>query len=313
MVCYHPVRVYIHKYKRTPTGRQIVEHKPPDSLKAIKAGLSVWRESYRPCGYCIGCRLDNSRSWAIRCMHEMQLHEQNSFLTFTYDDDHVPWSSLTGEQTLVKKDMQDFWKLLRYYFPEQKIKYLCAGEYGENTHRPHYHAILFGKDFREDKYLYKQNFRGENYYISPTLTDIWEKGHVIIGDVTFDSAAYVSRYVMKKVYGEPAVGYYYGQQPEFLTCSTKPAIGLEWYEKYKGDIYPYDEVIIRSNGKIRRMKPPRYYDKKLEEEDPELFEEIKQERMKKAKSKEEEIESDRMYFKEMYKLKSIEKLRRELE
>ena len=313
MVCYHPVKIYVHQKLRTENGAKLVVHRAPAPLFKLLDPLSPWDIMYRPCGQCIGCRLDYSRSWAVRCMHELQLHDESSFLTFTYDDANVPWSSVTGEQILVKKDMQDFWKLLRYYFPDKKFSYLCAGEYGEETHRPHYHALLFGKDFHEDRYLYKQNFRGENYYISPTLTEIWNKGHVIIGDVTFDSAAYVSRYVMKKVKGKDSADYYYGVQPEFLTCSTKPAIGLEWYKKYKTDIYPYDECVINSNGKIRRMKPPRYYDKQLEKENPALMQEIKERRILKAKSKEEEIESDRLYFKEMYKLKCIEKLRRELE
>ena len=103
-----------------------------------------------PCGQCIGCRLDRSLSWAIRCTHESQLHAQNSFITLTYSEDHLPWDG-----SLVKSHMQDFFKRLRHYCKPQKIRYYMCGEYGENLSRPHYHACLFGKDF-PDKEIFKE-------------------------------------------------------------------------------------------------------------------------------------------------------------
>lgn len=107
-----------------------------------------------PCGKCIGCRLDYSRQWANRCMLEAQYYppDQVWFATITYNDKYVPrvMSSDpdTGKQapalTLRKRDFQLWMKRLRRHFPENKIRFFAAGEYGSETLRPHYHAILFG-------------------------------------------------------------------------------------------------------------------------------------------------------------------------
>ena len=161
--------------------------------------IGEYRCIHVPCGQCLGCRLDYSRMWAVRCYHESQLHDKNMFITLTYDDEHVPWSAVTGEQTLVKKDLQLFWKRLRKHFDKLgiKIRYYGAGEYGDYTNRPHYHAIVFGCDM-DDKQLYKLSELGFPYYVSDTLDKIWEKGQCLVADVSVDTCAYVARYVVKE-------------------------------------------------------------------------------------------------------------------
>lgn len=154
-----------------------------------------------PCGQCIGCRLDYSLHWAVRCMHEAQMHDENCFLTLTYSDEHVPSSG-----SLDKGALQKFWKRLRKRFPERRIRYFACGEYGERLHRPHYHACVFGFDF-PDRELFMMR-EGIPLYTSEALAQCWPFGFCSIGDVTFESAAYVARYACKKITGEAASRHY---------------------------------------------------------------------------------------------------------
>lgn len=201
-----------------------------------------------PCGQCIGCKLERSRQWAVRAVHEAKLHTLNCYVTLTYTD--APEGG-----TLVKKHLQDFWKRLRKHYPGLRIRYLACGEYGENLGRPHYHAIIFGLDF-PDKRVHSR--KGENtLYTSATLERIWQHGFCTVGAVTFDSAAYVSRYTTKKISGEKADSHYQGRLPEFLSCSLRPGIGAEFFGQFHPEITLHDAVISRAV----EAKPPRYYDK----------------------------------------------------
>lgn len=237
-----------------------------------------------PCGRCMDCRLEYSRQWAVRCMHEAKLYEQNSFITLTYDNDNLP-----NNGTLVKSDLQNFYKRLRKKLQPQKIRHYSCGEYGDENNRPHYHAIVFNY-FPPDACLYKRTKTGD-LFTSDQLAKIWKNGNVIIGQVTFETANYVAKYATKKINGEKALAHYRrvdpdtGEiiqlKPEFATMSLKPGIAYRFYESYKRDFYPSDEVISRG----QQMKPPKYYDRKLEKENPELYEKVKEKRIAKAKEK----------------------------
>lgn len=239
-----------------------------------------------PCGRCIGCRLEHSRQWAIRCMHEASLHEDNAFITLTYDDAHLP-----PHGSLVKADFQKFMKRLRKAIAPRTVRYFHAGEYGEDFARPHYHALLFGWDW-PDKQIWRQ---GENNraWRSPMLEKLWTFGHSESGAVTFESAAYVARYVVKKLTGEPADEHYQRLDPltgelvaitpEYATMSRNPGIARPWLDRYLSDVYPADNVVARGVP----SKPPRYYDKRLEECDPGGSRLIRHAR-EKARNKEEE-------------------------
>lgn len=235
-----------------------------------------------PCGRCVGCDLERSRQWAVRCMHEAQMHEDNCFVTLTYDGDHLPPGG-----SLDREAFPAFIKRLRssrrwyddhtrqYIYP--KIRYFHAGEYGDRNGRPHYHACLFGVDF-PDKYHWTT--RGEfPVWRSPTLEKLWPLGQSEIGTVTFESAAYVARYILKKIRGkteadqaafEAAYGYVDEdgalafREPEYATMSRRPGIGAEWLKRYVDDVYTHDELIMRGE----KMRPPRYYDKLLATLDP---------------------------------------------
>lgn len=230
-----------------------------------------------PCGQCDGCKLDRAQQWAIRCVHEASLYERNCFVTLTLDDEHLP---LDG--SLVKhrgkcncaglcRTFAGFMKRLRRRFPDERIRYFHCGEYGDASGRPHYHACLFGFDF-PDKYVHRRT-KSYTAWRSPILEALWPFGLSEVGSVTFESAAYVARYVMKKVTGPLAQGWYlsldeetgetHAIEAEYTTMSRRPGIGADWYEKFGAEVFPADDVVIRG----RLMKPPRYYFGKYELQD----------------------------------------------
>ena len=301
MPCYHPLAAWQSKNCKSNGKRAIVFSMPRN--------VANWEQINLPCGQCIGCRLSRSRDWAMRCVHEASLHERNCFITLTYNDDNIVWSPVTGEQTLFKKHLQDFLKRLRRRIEPCKVRFFACGEYGDTTHRPHYHAILFGYDF-PDKVLYKQSLDGFNYWTSEFLNEVWGHGYCTVCNVSFETCAYVARYVMKKANGELAKDKYEGIQPEFVNMSRRPGISREWFEKYTSDVYPYDEVIIHSNGKTRKLKPCRYYDKLFDEINPEEMQAIKEKRIIKAKAHEEDIYNGRLEAKEKVQLAKISNLKR---
>lgn len=290
MPCYSPLHGWSAK-RKNPSGKYSITFNRSEGY--VDKPISV------PCGRCIGCRLERSRQWAMRCEDEIQLHENNCFITLTYDDENLP---LDG--TLVMEHLQTFMKNLRYQTGDKnakfhnsfnldsetgKIRFFACGEYGENRSRPHYHAILFGvslKDLKEYKIVNKNQ-----YYTSDSLREIWGKGFVVVGAANFETAAYVARYVTKKQTGENAL-YAYTEfdiatgeiikerKPEFVTMSRRPGIGREWYNKYKSDCYPRDEKISR--GLV--MAPPKYYANLLAKEDPAMSDQLKARRRAKAKT-----------------------------
>lgn len=238
-----------------------------------------------PCGQCVGCRLARSREAATKITLENMLHEKSIFLTLTYADEFLPYivNPETGEMlsTLKPQDFTLFMKRLRrqiaYHFPDNgNIRFYGCGEYGTENQRPHYHIIIFGFE-PSDKKLYKTTFRGDKLYNSDFLEKCWPKGFINFGNVTFESAAYVARYILKKINGDMSEEHYQGRCPEFVRYSNRPGIGANWLEKFKSDVYPNDYVLIRDGIKV---KPPRYFDKLYEKWFPEDFVKIKENRIK---------------------------------
>jgi len=141
------------------------------------------------------------------------------------------------------------------------------------------------------------------------LEKLWPMGFATVGDVTFESAAYVARYITKKITGELAEKHYQGRQPEYTTMSRRPGIGKNWYSEFKADVFPSDEIVLR--GKI--LRPPRFYDKQLEAEDPALHEKIKIDRKAKAVQNSSDNTMARLRVKETCKLAQFKLLKRGLE
>ena len=204
-----------------------------------------------PCGQCIGCRLERSRQWAMRCMFESEFHDRNCFITLTYDDEHLPKNG-----DLDKSDFQRFMKRLRKKFGKG-VRFFHCGEYGERTNRPHYHACLFGVDFPDAKESGRSK-SGMCFSESEELESLWTFGKCTVQELVRETAGYCARYIMKKALGEAAKTVYtyvdeFGEmhelEPEFAHMSLKPGIGADWLRLNYKEVYPSDFVI--SNGEKR--------------------------------------------------------------
>lgn len=332
MACYHPLRaLWYGEYNDSGKKKfKIVGKNAPIGKKAFLQPLEVEEV---PCGKCIGCRIDYSKQWATRCMLEAKQYEHNQFITLTYDPEHVKWvtgaNRETGEiepvTTLVPEDLTKFMKDLRryykYHYNHENIRFYACGEYGPQTFRAHYHLIIFNLPI-EDKEFFFVNKSGERIYTSDTIEKIWGKGQITVGDVTWNSAAYVARYVMKKIKGKDSERTYelLGIVPEFVRMSRKPGIAWQYYDEHKDKIYECDEIIYTNkDGLGEKIKPSKYYDRLYDLENPEFMQALKQKRKLEAEyslaiqlgktslSKKEYLE-----MKEQKKQKQIEKLKRSL-
>lgn len=210
-----------------------------------------------PCGKCIECRLDYARQWAIRCVHEAQMHENNIFVTLTYSDKNLVSPKLDYT------DFQLFMKRLRKT-QNDPIGVFVTGEYGEKTKRPHWHAILFNFRPRDAK-PFRNSPNGDQVYTSDHLEKLWGKGFVEFGSVTFESAGYVARYAAKKlVHGKDDEHEY---QP-ISKKSSKNAIGKKWLERFWPDVFHHGSVVLPDGTK---SSIPRYYEKWLKQHHPQKW------------------------------------------
>jgi len=253
---------------------------PLDAVKTVSGGVSfdVRQDGVSiklPCGQCIGCRLRRSYEWAVRAQHEASMHPLNCVITLTYATEHLPYRS-SLDYSHFQKFMKRFRKKLG---PQVPVQYMCAGEYGELDWRPHFHACIFGVDFL-DKTQWKRTKAGSLIYRSTLLEKLWPMGHSSVGELNFQSAAYVARYNMKKQTGFRAKAHYmrvdqetgecYWLTPEFFHPSLKRPIGKSWLQKYHSEVYPHDRVI--SQGKEVRV--PRSYDRWYKEINPDMLREV---------------------------------------
>lgn len=268
-----------------------------------------------PCGKCVGCRLSRSKEWAIRCVKEASMHEKNCFITLTYNDENLPDGA-----TLVKKDFQNFMKRLRKEHGEG-IKYFHCGEYGTKNQRPHYHACLFNFDFMDKKLRNElKNYGKHNIYTSDNLERLWPFGFSMIGDVTYESAAYVARYMLKKAYYHNGQMHNVrqelmrkeredGRQKEYLLMSRRPAVGKIWYEKYKNEVYPLDRIVHRG----LELRPPKYYDSLYDLDNHKEFVKIKAKRRKAMEENKEDYTQEALATKEKILIAKTKNLKRSIE
>lgn len=254
MSCFHPVKAY-RPSSRLDGGRLVF-----NASKALNPDYPITL----PCGYCDGCRIAKSRDAALRCMHEASMHKQNCFATLTFDDDNLPES-----YSVSVREWQLFMKRLRKELSFKKIRFFMSGEYGDKSLRPHYHSLLFNHDF-SDKVFYKTTKQGHRLYTSELLSKIWPYGLAILGDCTYQSAAYCARYIMKKIKGDIAVDHYTrihplsGKvvivEPEFCLSSRRPGLGSTWFDRYAQDCFPSDFLVVEG----KKHPVPKYYMKKLQ-------------------------------------------------
>lgn len=193
-------------------------------------------------------------------MHESKLHDRNSFVTLTYSDDRLP-----PHGSLRYADVQAFHKRLRH---DGRFRFFAVGEYGEQLSRPHYHICYFGmfpKDARRLRSLSEERYA---YWESSRLAELWGHGHVSVGELTYQSAAYAAGYIFKKLHGDLGADHYkridsdgvwHAIEPEFCRMSLRPGIGRGWYERYASDFHTHDYTVFEG----KRFPVPKYYDRLL--------------------------------------------------
>lgn len=280
MSCYHPF-LGIPSDDINPSGKRSIKvlgKYDPEAKKIDPRAIPI------PCGRCVGCRLDYSRSWADRMMLELDHSKKAVFVTLTYNNENViptmfDENDVSVSFTLDKRDLQLFMKRLRSRkeFENREIRFYASGEYGSKTFRPHYHAIIFGielADFAPLKYLGTNELK-QGYYTSSLLEDIWSKGFVVVTEVSWQTCAYVARYVMKKI-NSPTNCFeaYLNAEPEFSLMSRRPGIGAYYMQEH--DDWK-DKAAYYIDGVEIRM--PRYFLKKLALTDPERYDKLVQDKI----------------------------------
>lgn len=307
MPCYRPLKGY-RSAVPGPTGKHPIVFSP--------RGAEVDRPVLLPCGQCMGCRLNRSLQWALRCVHEAKLYENNCFVTLTYND-----ASLPENGSLVVAHHQAFMKKLKSYVRRRfgkdaakGIRFYMCGEYGERLGRPHFHFCLFNWDFPDKKYK-RVNALGDRIYTSDILDKIWgnaDPGLCEIGSVTFRSAAYVARYITKKITGDDAVAYYGDKLPEYTEMSK--GIGYGWFVKWSKDVFPSDFIVHEG----KRQRVPRYYSNLYElsavhpRQLSTALTSIKGARKRGAAKHKEDTTDRRLKDREVVQLARAERLKREL-
>lgn len=232
-----------------------------------------------PCGNCISCRLAYSKDWANRCTLEALQYDYNYFVTLTYDDDHLKYGEL-GNATICKDDLDSFIHNLREKFRLKYnhvgLRYFYCQEYGDSTFRPHAHLILFNcplpdlVDFfpQSDGSVIRQKNKmtGDLYQYSQLIKDCWPNGNILIANCNWNTNAYVSRYILKKQKGKNAKVYtkQLGVVPPYIRMSTRPGIGLKYFENNKESLIDNPYIILPRDHKAPLISMiPRYYKKKI--------------------------------------------------
>lgn len=355
MSCYHPLYA-LPEYNPITNKPYLTKNGKP-KLRIFKSDAVPWGNPELitiPCGKCIGCRLDYSRQWANRCMLELGYHDSAYFVTLTYNDGNLPIRYYTDPKTgeafpvasLVKRDVQLFMKRLRREFSDQHIRFYAAGEYGEESFRPHYHLIIFG--LKLDDLMYYGCRNDFTYYTSVKLNKIWDwncnlshidngfnksydvsrckysttplatRGLVVIGQVSWETCAYVARYVTKKLSG-PVASFYkdHNIEPPFSLMSRKPGIGRQYYDDH--DCYKYDYINVKTPDGGKKFRPPKYFDKLFDVDYPEQSQLLREQKKKlgnelaRAKAAETtESYVDMLSTEESVKTNTIKSLRRSM-
>lgn len=310
MSCYNPLKAFGKGLTKDGKTKYVIV---PYEVKFIdKFGVPVYSDIIKPdiednssffeipCGHCLGCREDQAREWASRLIMEMQYYDSAYFITLTYDDSHIHSVTYIDDEsgevdinyTLNKRDCQLFFKRLRSYFHDDKIRYYLAGEYGEKTNRPHYHAIIFGLHLPEDSLIpCGISETGKQYYTCQLITDIWPNGFISIEPANYATCKYTAAYVTKKLGIKPNKVYEdKGIEPPFSIMSRKPGIGYQFLVDHKEQFIREGKVDIAMKDGSYRVYLPRYFYKIFEDDLQEDIEKMKAAHMAAAVIRKENIQ-----------------------
>lgn len=214
-----------------------------------------------PCGRCICCRINRREEWSMRLYHEHEYWKDACFVTLTYNDFYLPRNE-SGVPVLRPDDLQKFFKRLRRTLCRRissqfRIKMFSCGEYGPSTHRPHYHAIIFGLDWTNPVHVQaiKDSWRfcDEHMWLPR-----YQRGRnrFPIGACTLETCRYVAGYVYKKAVNSDLERYVKDNQLRPCFQRQSQGLGKQWC------LDNYDDWFKHAFIRCRGLHPiPRYYKK----------------------------------------------------
>lgn len=242
-----------------------------------------------PCSNCVQCRLDYSKTWAVRCYLESLAYDHNYFVTLTYDDDNLKYGSIgnpTVDYQQVRKFIHDLRQKLKRKYGHVGVRFFGCTEYGDLSSRPHAHIILFNcplpdltADFPDEDgcISHHKSAHGLMYY-SQIIKDCWPHGFITIEDANYNTEAYVSRYIMKKQKGHAGDVYYNSNlhvEPPRLFMSLKPGIGASYLYDNKDYLLSDPKLIIpRDCAEPLAVSMPTFYKKRLYVDHPEFYDKM---------------------------------------
>lgn len=202
-----------------------------------------------PCGKCLNCRIAKREEWAMRCLHELDTYNGKAlFVTLTYKEEKLP-----ENKSLKKRHLVLFFKRLRKHLDKEnrKIRYYACGEYGEETQRPHYHAIIYGVDWDDRKII-----MDAWPYAEWSVKTIRDKS---FGAAEKDSIRYVAQYIDKKLSGDEARAEYHDKSREPVFKIQSLGIGKNYCDKIAQQLLKKE--YITHNGIKKNI--PRYYKNRI--------------------------------------------------
>lgn len=284
MACYKPSECWFH----VDGGRPLFYFPVGDDPR-------LWRKGMARCRHCIGCKADAARDVSIRAGHEAAISPASSFLTLTYDREHLP-----EHGSIRRADVVLFMKRLRKYCWQHfqiKVRAYYVAEYGGRTGRAHYHVCLFGFDFSADWRPHGRSKSGKAMWLSATLEALWGKGLCVVQEMGQEAAQYAAKYSLKAIgqakgtvllrvpngalvtmpvaeyRAKLADGTLVGSAVEspFHSLPRGRALGLPWLDLYWSDVFPRGVVILRGGVEL---SPPLAYLNLYREYDPDGYAEL---------------------------------------
>jgi len=281
VTCTKPLRISLRK-----KGSKWLGVSNPEEFYYTENKLTGYAYIEVPCGKCMACRIQRVNEWVTRLMHEYEQTKKGMFINLTYKNEELkygaavnrrvypiesgvlsavvpPWISRMDNHgvrfaTLDKTDLQRFFKRFRKEI-QTPIKYFACGEYGEQSHRPHYHIILLGYEVPLHDLYYDPILKGMT---SKTIQKLWTAGHNVVGAVERDSIQYTVGYITKKLYGDQAEELFDNTNRQRPFQLQSQGIGLEYAKK---NIKKLVQGELTTDGITEIL--PRYYKKKLVKKD----------------------------------------------
>lgn len=222
------------------------------------------------CGRCFTCKREKAQDWAIKLINENQYHKKSCFITLTFDNKILINGNKYGANCSFiyhiensKKYFTNFIKRLRKKFNNEKLTYFRVAEYGEKTKRPHYHVILWGEDFKNDRKEVELSKSGHTMYESQILSNLWGCGRCVIEDINSNNIIYTAQYTLKKFKNNETEKRYKSK----IAFSNRSKLSVKWVRRnYNNIIKGYLE-----DKEGKKYKVPESYKKNLKESEKETY------------------------------------------